>query len=76
MSRLEENKRYKGLFKRQVFFTFVVFLFMIAGLIFVDYYFYKNIEGTETVHILNVFKRNDFFDIILFGREIISIPIK
>lgn len=76
MSRFEENKRYKWLFKRQIYLTMAVFLFMIMGLFIVDYYFYKNIEGTETVSIFNCINKSNQIKIILFGREFISIPVR
>lgn len=76
MSRFEENKRQKRLLKRQIYLTMAVFLFMLTGLFIVDYYFYKNILGEETVSIFNCINKNNNFEIILFGREFISIPVR
>ncbi len=76
MSRIEENRRDKLIFKRRVCFTLTLFLFMTAGLFVVDYFFYKNIEGMESINIFNILNRGDRFKLILFGRELMDIPIK
>ncbi|TZE81835.1 hypothetical protein [Calorimonas adulescens] len=75
MSRLEQNRKNKYIFRRLFFYTVLVSVCTFLSLIVVDYYFYKNIDGTETIHIINVFRANDGFNFILFGREIFHIPV-
>ena len=76
MSRVEENRKHKGFIKRRVCFALTVFLLMTVGLVAVDYLFYKNVEGMRTVSIFNILVHDDYFKFVLFGKELVSIPIR